>query len=513
MKKPLAPPIKTATVTKLKPKKRLKSSITETKCGALATELQRTKTVDLPTIKELKAIAMEAIDSDFCMAYLGSTPTLIHDYDKATNRPIKITKLNTEGYLDYLKALPYKCEVTNSEGNIEWERRDLDGFSMWKKSAFANRKNTVIYDPSTTEEGRDYNLWSGYCAERITEKPCRNYPAIFEKYIYEVVAPFEPEAARYILNWLAHMFQFPELKPAVAIIVYSIRKGTGKSLLADIIFELIGRHAIRLASANQLLGKFTGHLSDKQFINAEESAFAGSSKASDELKNLITSHKQFLEQKGKDGFEVDSFVRLYITSNHLHSVQVSSDERRFLVVNNDKTPFQHKDPFFSEVAIRSKKSGEKTKLGKPDLSKVKALYDYLMEMDISDFDPSNVPDTLAMSEQKLLSETPLESFCKHVMTGGFNHYLPDALFGDYWCDAADSKIWFKRSFMMAAFLEYEKQFHASKRSHVTERTMETQLERTKLFPTHITTRQGKDNGHLKKGARYWVFDYEKEGNC
>lgn len=511
MEKIKQPPKKKAEVVNLKPNKKPILSIGKTNSGALAARMHKTKTASLPEKREAKEQILQAIDSDFCMAYLGSTPVLIHDYDKSTKRPVKTTKLNTEGYLDYLTSIPYKLQKTTPEGGTEWARREFDGFALWKKSPFSNRKDAVIYDPSTKKESENYNLWTGYYAERITEAPCKNYPKIFEKYIYEALAPKEPKAAEYIINWLAHMLQHPEVKPAVAIVAYSTRKGTGKSLLADIIFEVVGRHSIRLASSHQLLGKFTGHLSDKQFVNAEESAFAGSSKAGDELKNLISSQKQFLEKKGKDGFEVDSFVRLYITSNHLHSVQVSSDERRFLVVNNDESPYMHKDHFFADVAITPKKTSIDGVAGKPNLSKVRALYNYLMERDISEFNPSDVPDTLAMSEQKLLSEAPLESFCKHVMAGRYTRNLPGAESADYWFNSADKKIWFKKTAMLATFLEYEKQFHSSKRSHVTDRSMYTHLKNTKLLPTHIRSSQGRGDGHTSAGIGYWVFDFNEFG--
>ena len=132
------------------------------------------------------------------------------------------------------------------------------------------------------------------------------------------LAPGETEAGTYILNWLAHMVQKPWSKPEVAVAINSIQKGTGKSLLGDIMNEICGRHGMRLTTSKQLLGTFTGHLSDKIFVNAEESCFVGDQKANDSLKSLITSNRQFVESKNKDGYEVDSFCRLYITSNHVH---------------------------------------------------------------------------------------------------------------------------------------------------------------------------------------------------
>ena len=226
-------------------------------------------------------------------------------------------------------------------------------------------------------------------------------------------------------------------------LIVRISKGTGKSLLADIMRVLCGNHYIRLTNSKQLLGQFTGHLSDKIFINAEESCFVGDQKANDSLKSLITSGTQFIESKQKDGFEVDSYARLYITSNHAHFVQASADERRFLILNNTNR-IRHEDPnYFGRVAVTNEVTGA------VDRMKVAALYQYLREIDLSEFDPRQIPETEEMRVQKEFSFTPMQAFVRSVISGHYND--PDNL-GlsapyEYWHDVDNKEAWFKKDCM------------------------------------------------------------------
>ena len=293
-------------------------------------KLQSSPTTTLPTINQLKPEIIRLMNLDFCLAFAGSIPVLIHEYSRSENRPFRSTKVKTEGYLDFLTAIPFQFAQPDKEGKVSYERGVLNGFKFWLESTEADRRQNIKFDPRSVVGDGDYNLWRGFPSFLSEVAPDTGYVEIFINYINDAIAPNEPEAAIYLINWLAHLVQFPWAKIGVAIAVNSPNiKGTGKSLLADIMRVLCGNHYIRLTNSKQLLGQFTGHLSDKIFINAEESCFVGDQKANDSLKSLITSGTQFIESKQKDGFEVDSYARLYITSNHAHFVQASADERRF----------------------------------------------------------------------------------------------------------------------------------------------------------------------------------------
>lgn len=470
----------------------------------LVDRLQNTANQDLPVLKDLKAEIIHAMNSDFCLAYAGTTPVLVHDYGRTADKPFRATKITTDGYLDFTKAIPYKVVKADDHGNMKNERKQFNGFKFWLESTEANRKQVIKFDPSTTEDDGDYNLWQGFPVEGVTVAHCPDYPDTFKQYVTEALAPNEPEAAEYLINWLAHLIQKPWSKPGVAVAVNSRKKGTGKSILGEIMRRLCGRHYMRIASSKQLLGQFTGHLSDKVFVNAEESCFVGDQKANDALKSLITSETQYVESKNKDAYEVDSYTRLYITSNHAHFVQASADERRFLILNNDESKHHQDTTFFSRVALVDLETGQ------AHADRARALFKFLLNRDISEFDVRKVPETEEMRAQKELSLTPIEAFVRAVMQGHYTNNLIDPQPFEYWFDEQQGEVWFKKDCMHERFKAFQiDAYHASKRVHIAQNKMMEAIKSTGLFGLHIHERQGgRNNPHIKRGSGYFVFDHD-----
>ena len=473
----------------------------------LAAQLRSIDTGDLPSANELEKLIIQAANSDFCIAYAGDSAVLIHKF-ASKGGDIRLSKIATDGMLDYMKAFEYQ-----SYNGKFIERKRANGFNLWLQHPECDRKGRIIFDPSVEigEEGDDYNLWSGFRAEGLTDQPDSEYASIFEEYVRECLCPDEPEACEYVLNWLAHMVQRPASKPGVAIAVNSTRKGTGKSILGSMMRVMIGSAFIRLDKANQITGQFTGHLASSIFVNAEESCFVGDSKANDAIKNAITSEVQFVEKKGKDGFLVDSFHRYYITSNHHHFVNASDDERRYLILNNNNSkyytrpdrPIQSHRDFFARVSLTDFDTGKEI----PE--RTVALFQYLGSRNITQFNPKNVPNTKEMISQKELSYTPMESFIHNIMSGEvFRSTQPSAVFeGDLHYDREAGQFWIKKTAFLRLFGEYQNRyFHPSKREHIAPNTVKRRLESTGIMPTHISEKMAGTSQGLTRGSRYWVFD-------
>ena len=155
--------------------------------------------------------------------------------------------------------------------------------------------------------------------------------SIILDHVKDVIAGGDHRKAEFIIEWCADIVQNPTRKPGVAIALRG-SEGTGKTVLGAILRTVLGpRNVLVNADKDRLLGRFNSALASKILIQAEETFFAGDARTTDALKHLITGQTLEIELKFGRSFEIDSFHRLLITSNHTQVVQASSEARRFVV--------------------------------------------------------------------------------------------------------------------------------------------------------------------------------------
>jgi hypothetical protein len=151
---------------------------------------------------------------------------------------------------------------------------------------------------------------------------------------------------------------------------------------------------------DRILGKFNAALAGKILIQAEESFFAGDSRTSDALKHLITGQIFDIELKFGRTFQIDSFHRLIITSNHSQVIQASSESRRFLVCEASKARRGDAEYFDRLYAVAD---------GRDD-GTARAFMQHLLDRDLSNFRPWKAQQQFlgdeALVRQKVLSLSP-----------------------------------------------------------------------------------------------------------
>jgi Family of unknown function (DUF5906) len=176
--------------------------------------------------------------------------------------------------------------------------------------------------------------------------------------------------------------------------------------------RLLGeRNVVVNADKDRLLGRFNSALAGKILIQAEESFFAGDSRTADALKHLITGPTFEIELKFGRNFEVDSFHRLLITSNHSQVIQASSEARRFVVCNVADARRGDVDYFDQLYAVAD---------GRDDAT-ARAFMQHLLNRDLSTFRPSAAQQQFlgdkALIQQKALSLSPPLAWLWEVLEG------------------------------------------------------------------------------------------------
>jgi hypothetical protein len=264
----------------------------------------------------------------------------------------------------------------------------------------------VIYAPGNPNVEIDgyFNLWRGW---GVT--PAKGDWSLLRLHILEVLAAGSEQYAAYITRWVANALQHPDRPSGVALVLRG-RKGTGKGLFCTLLTDLFGAHGIAVSNSKHVTGHFNGHLKDKSLLFADEALAAEDKQGESVLKCLITEREIIVEQKGFDAVPWKNCLNIIMASNAEWVVPASSDERRFAVF--DVADHRSGDySYFAALAAELNGGGQAA-----------FLHD-LLHMDLTGFDPREVPNTVALAEQKQRSLSPFDAWWLSLLHDG---YLPDA---------------------------------------------------------------------------------------
>lgn len=322
--------------------------------------------------------------------------------------PKKIARLNKKHALAFVKGktivITEKSDSTVDYGPLsalhEWYENDRvptekstePVSKMWLRHKMRREfQNGVVFAPGLVREGC-YNHWKGWSVEADPEGSCE----LWLQHLRSVICCNDEILFRYALGWFAHIVQKPWEKPGVAFIVRG-KKGRGKDTIMDYFGGLIADHHVKIANQEQMVGKFNAHQEKALVLHVEEGFWAGNKQAEGSLKHLITSEKVQIERKGIDSFSVDSYLRIFMSSNEDWVVPATSDERRYFVL--DVSDERRGDHVYFRALRQEMNNGGRS-----------ALLHYLMHYDLSDFEVRSVPDTKALSQQKLQGLRGFERF-------------------------------------------------------------------------------------------------------
>ena len=200
-------------------------------------------------------------------------------------------------------------------------------FPLWNSWEHRRQYNGIRFCPNPKDVPPGiYNTYRGFTVE-----PKKGSWKLLLGHIYRNICQGNPEYFRFFIAWLAQLVQEPHIKPGTNIVLRG-KEGVGKSKIGEWIVELFGIHAIVVAEAERITGRFNAHLENKLFMMAEEAFWAGDKAAEGKLKDLATGKNTSYERKGLDPYEGQNYTRIMIASNEDWVVPASSGGRRWFVL-------------------------------------------------------------------------------------------------------------------------------------------------------------------------------------
>ncbi len=298
----------------------------------------------------------------------------------------------------------------------------------------------IVFDPSGNAREGCLNLWTGFAVEAKKGSWKR-----MRRHIWKILCKKDKACFRYLMCWLARMFQHPELL-AYACVVLRGKKGAGKGVFAEAIMRILGPFALHIREAKHLVGHFNRHLQTIVFLFADEAFFAGDKAHESVLKGLITEQRLEIEAKFRDLVEAINRLHPLLASNEDWVVPAGMDERRFLVLDvSDEVANNH--DYFAPLRREMEQEGGDAAM----------LYD-LLRLDISNFNPADIPETEGLLGQKKLTMGLEWKWWNDVLERGY------VLESEHGCDEK-LHCWFERVTTNALYASYEAFVDKQRRSY------------------------------------------------
>lgn len=325
--------------------------------------------------------------------------------------PSIIDKFNDDHFFIAADGVTRVCWETARDGQFHLERFSLRSFrekylattvvsgnknieasTEWLRSKTRREYEEIRFDPTKKSGPKTYNLFKGFATapcEPGAEMDPRGISAArdFLRHIEENVCNGDKRLAHWLLGFYADIFQNPGEKPQVAL-VYQGLKGTGKTIVSEMVNHLIGRHSILIQDRNAIGDKFNSILEDKLSVVFDEAFWSGDKQITGMVHGIITSKTRNIMFKGMESHPAKVYDRITIIGNDLKLVSASAEERRYAVFKVGAGQIQNVAFFKAMREGITLHGGDRF------------LMRYFLDYNYSDIDVNVAPATEGLNDQK-----------------------------------------------------------------------------------------------------------------
>lgn len=259
--------------------------------------------------------------------------------------------------ITYLSPKDFLLKIAHMKLWSEAEEKFISIGPLWTSWEGRREYDGIYFYPGDEHRPRYYNLWKGFSHAPHTNGKCQ----LFLDHVKTNICGGNEESYKWVMAWLADIFQHPENKPGTALVLRG-EMGIGKGAFANHIGHLLGQHYLTVANASQVTGRFNSHLAERIMMFVDESFWSGEKVGAGALRALITEPLQSSEMKGRDIVMIDSYLRLIIAANDEWVVPVGmKDERRFTVLDVGNAS-QRNYEYFNNMKVEMENGGYGTLL-------------------------------------------------------------------------------------------------------------------------------------------------------
>ena len=257
------------------------------------------------------------------------------------------------------------------------------------------------YNPITEENiflndsgGITLNLFRANSTPAPAEEYTEYGKQLVDKFVAHLFNLMSDTEANVLLDWLAYITQQFGSKVLWTPLIQSA-EGLGKSLIGNLMINhVFGRTNAGTVDSNVIVSQQTSWATTGVFKVLEEIKLAGHNRYEvlNQLKPFITNHTVSRVEKYEASVEVKNFTNFIAFTNFKDAIPVSSDDRRWWVVFSKLNSI---DELEEKVGINRFDYFEPLhELVRPNSKYGCEFHKYLLERDISNFNPNFPPESI-----------------------------------------------------------------------------------------------------------------------
>ena len=288
-----------------------------------------------------------------------------------------------------------------------------DFFSQWLKDEDKRIYKNVDFIPKTEiKDEKVYNMFKGFSCINIKDykidDEMKEGWKIFKELI-GVLTNNEKECETYLLNYIADIFQHPDINPLIGVVLRSKIQGVGKNSLVQILskimdFESIHSKYLLEGGMEDVIGVFSKDLSQKMLIAIDEVNSQQGFENNDKLKKFITEEKRKINEKNVKSYHESNWSRVFAFSNNNNPIKLEENDRRFVVFKAGKP----KDRSFYNK-LHSYRTNKKV---------LTYIYSQLMNIDLTEFDIKERVITKAYKDMQNNNRNPIYDYLYELINDG-----------------------------------------------------------------------------------------------
>lgn len=283
------------------------------------------------------------ISQDFVMLTAGSKEMAYHIASGDL--------IGQKGFVKYCSKHYGDLTILNADGG---EERCASGAIWWTWNDPMQRvARRLVMEPTSKSEAEDnpevFNLWH---QRKLTMcPPCidatiDDIAPLLDHLMY--ISDGDQVVVMYFLNWLAQLYQTPEIKIPAAILMYSKFGGVGKSMLYKLLAAVFGKCMVGSCSGRALTKSFDDVTEHKRILMINEMARSEKADGYENFKNMISEEDTSFEGKGRAAKDIRNITHYIVTTNNLGALPLMQGDRRIAVFRCDAE--RRPDPYYVEFS-------------------------------------------------------------------------------------------------------------------------------------------------------------------
>jgi hypothetical protein len=283
---------------------------------------------------------------------------------------------------------------------IEYKNQLLFGktnpVDLWLASKTRTLYRRLVFQPGRVVDKNYFNTFTGWaCVPRPGD--C----SLFLAHLREVICGRDEGLFQYVLQWLAHLVQFPGKLIGTALAMGS-EPGAGKGSVYYYLREFLGRYAVRLDGSELIQNPFNDFLASRLLVFGDETLWHGDKRTLNRVKGYITEPTLVVNKKHVPVFEIENFARFIFSTNDALSAPLELKDRRYVPLPT--LPLHIGDARYWEALYAERQAGGGAAL----------LHHLLHEVRI-ERNLRTAPETAARAEQRLLNLEPVGEWWREML--------------------------------------------------------------------------------------------------